>query len=407
MRFYQLAFQYLQRKKGKTVILFLVLTLVNTMILSTCMILRATNESMQTIQAKTNSKVVAEVLDNNTVITDTEVEQIKSLQDLSTINRIGRYEAFPLNFMPVTGSTSSDEENLKIALLSYDDLEKDSAFSEMQYRLVSGEYIKENEKGIVINERLASQNGLKVGDELEIGTKNGDAVSAPIIGLFQSAGNGEEKQPDTTTAVNRIENQIFIDNGTCRELIKDHSFYKLVIYTKNPENLNILQNKVQKILGNRVEISASDTLYHQMAAPLEQIGRVAKLMLLLTLSAGTVVVSLLLCMWMRTRKKEMAIFMSLGKKKKAIILQILCESGIVFFISVLAAVLIGNGIQENLKSIIFRSEISNTDRTVLLGIKDIGALVGLGSILVFIALCCCLIPTLKANPRDILTKMEG
>ena len=60
-------------------------------------------------------------------------------------------------FAPVTLNTSTNEENLKIALLSYDDLEKDSPFSEMQYRLASGDYIKHEKKGAVINANLANQ----------------------------------------------------------------------------------------------------------------------------------------------------------------------------------------------------------------------------------------------------------
>ena len=86
--------------------------------------------------------------------------------------------------------------------------------------------------------------------------------------------------------------------------------------------------------------------------------------------------------------------------------------------------MIGGSIHTALQSMIFSSGISNTDLTVLLGIKDIGALVGLGSIvllgikdigalvglgsiLVSIALCVSIFPTLKANPKDILAKMEG
>ena len=112
-------------------------------------------------------------------------------------------------------------------------------------------------------------------------------------------------------------------------------------------------------------------------------------------------------MWMRTRQKEIAIFMSLGKKKSEIILQSLCESGIVFLVSVAIAALIGNAIQTFLQNIMVSSEISSTDLNILLSINDIGALIGLGGIIVFIALCISLIPTLKANPKDILARMEG
>ena len=192
MKFYQLGFRYLQRKKGKTILLLIVLILVNSMILGTSMILRTTNESKQAMQEKTNSKIVAEITSKDSKITENEVNKIETLEDVSAINRIGRQDVFPASFAPVKLNTSTNEENLKIALLSYDDLEKDSPFSEMQYRLSSGDYIKHEKKGAVINANLANQNELKVGDTIELGTENGAKVSVAIIGIFKSAGNAEK-----------------------------------------------------------------------------------------------------------------------------------------------------------------------------------------------------------------------
>ena len=286
MKFYQLGFRYLQRKKGKTILLLIVLILVNSMILGTSMILRTTNESKQAMQEKTNSKIVAEITSKDSKITENEVNKIETLEDVSAINRIGRQDVFPASFAPVTLNTSTNEENLKIALLSYDDLEKDSPFSEMQYRLSSGDYIKHEKKGAVINANLANQNELKVGDTIELSTENGTKVSVQIIGIFMSAGNVEKDQPTETTAVNRIENQVFIDNSTYKELFKEAEFEKLCVYSKRPEKLDVLETSLQKIFGNDVELSTSDTLYQQMSAPLEQISKVANLMLVLTLVTG-------------------------------------------------------------------------------------------------------------------------
>ena len=126
MKFYQLGFRYLQRKKGKTILLLIVLILVNSMILGTSMILRTTNESKQAMQEKTNSKIVAEITSKDSKITENEVNKIETLEDVSAINRIGRQDVFPASFAPVTLNTSTNEENLKIALLSYDDLEEDA-----------------------------------------------------------------------------------------------------------------------------------------------------------------------------------------------------------------------------------------------------------------------------------------
>ena len=406
MKFYQLGFRYLQRKKGKTILLLIVLILVNSMILGTSMILRTTNESKQAMQEKTNSKIVAEITSKDSKITENEVNKIETLEDVSSINRIGRQEVFPNNFAPVTLNTSTNEENLKIALLSYD-LEKDSPFSEMQYRLASGDYIKREKKGAVINANLANQNELKVGDTIELSTENGTKVSVQIIGIFMSAGNAEKDQPSETTAVNRIENQIFIDNSTYKELFKEAEFEKICIYSKRPEKLDVLETSLQKIFGNDVALSTSDTLYQQMSAPLEQISKVANLMLVLTLVTGTVVVSLLLCMWMRTRQKEVAIFMSLGKTKSEIFLQTLLEAGSVFTLSVLGATAIGKLFSGVLQNVITGSETVTENLKVVLQIQDIGMLFLLGGAVILVALCCSILPILRANPKDILAKMEG
>ncbi len=148
-------------KKGKTILLLIVLILVNSMILGTSMILRTTNESKQAMQEKTNSKIVAEITSKDNKITENEVNKIETLEDVSSINRIGRQEVFRMILLPLRSILLRMRENLKIALLSYDDLEKDSPFSEMQYRLASGDYIKHEKKGAVINANLANQNGLK------------------------------------------------------------------------------------------------------------------------------------------------------------------------------------------------------------------------------------------------------
>lgn len=133
----------------------------------------------------------------------------------------------------------------------------------------------------------------------------------------------------------------------------------------------------------------------------------ANLMLVLTLVTGTVVVSLLLCMWMRTRQKEVAIFMSLGKTKSEIFLQTLLEAGSVFTLSVLGATAIGKLFSGVLQNVITGSETVTENLKVVLQIQDIGMLFLLGGAVILVALCCSILPILRANPKDILAKMEG
>ena len=101
MKFYQLGFRYLQRKKGKTILLLIVLILVNSMILGTSMILRTTNESKQAMQEKTNSKIVAEITSKDSKITENEVNKIETLEDVSAINVSAGKMYFQLVLLPL------------------------------------------------------------------------------------------------------------------------------------------------------------------------------------------------------------------------------------------------------------------------------------------------------------------
>ena len=211
MRFYQLAFRYLYRKKSKALILLMVLLFINSMILGSYMILRATEDSRSTMQEKMGTKVVLEVKGDNQMITEDEVKAIREMEGVIYVNRLTSGAAYPVDFNPVTSSDSEEENNWKVTLLSYDDLERDSAFSDLRYRLMKGNLITEgSEKGAVVNFRLVEANGLEIGDEIKVGTESGRVTGVKIIGVFVAG--SERKQMDTLPAVNRIENQIFLDN---------------------------------------------------------------------------------------------------------------------------------------------------------------------------------------------------
>jgi len=404
--FYELAIRYLMRKKSKTVLLFLVLVFIGSMLLNISMILRATEKSEALIQEKTKAKIIIEVTNEKDKISADEIRQVSLLEGVAFINRQSNNFAFPVSSTPVTNSDSKEEENLKITIFSYDDLENDSAFFEQRYRLIEGSYINKHTKnGIVINSLLAELNGLRVGDTMELETEDGISVSAKIIGLFISG--SERKQEDTTFSVNRIENHIFVDNTTYSKMFENNGYVRISVYAKKPEELDDLETKLRSIFSDKVDMTTSDTLFQQTKAPLEQIIRVANLMLILTFVTGTIVVTILLCMWMRTRKKEAAIYISIGKSKISILLQVLLEAFGVFVISVAGACGIGTIMAKFLKGALVNTQTTDMIMDVSLKLSDISLLLGIGSNIVLIAVIVSIVPILKANPRETLSRMEG
>ncbi len=405
MKFYQLAFRYLCRKKSKTFILLLVLLFINSMILGSYMILHATEDSQITMQEKMGTKAVLEVKGSNQFITENEVSKIRDMDGVISVNRMADSAVYPVNFNPITNSDSEEENNRKVILLSYDEMERDSAFSDLRYRLMKGDMITEGSgKGAVINFALADANGLEIGDEIEVGTETGSVISVKIIGVFVAG--SERNQMDTLPAVNRMENQIFVDNESYTGLFDNVGYRKIAVYTKKPDRIDVLVQELEDYLGDRVDITTADILYRQLEVPLNRIVRVMKLMLIFTLAAGVTITSLLLCMWMRSRKREIAVFISMGKRKMDIFRQVFMETAVVFWLSVFGACVIGSGMAEIMKKLLME-ENTAVLLSVSLQARDIATMFFAGGCIAVIAVCVSLLPILRANPKDILSKMEG
>lgn len=406
MPFYQRGVLYLTRKRAKSILLLMIFLFVNSMILGTNMILHAAQSTEAAMKEKTKAKVVCEMIDAGQPVTEVDARKIGNLDAVTSINRMGQQAAYLPELLLVTGNTSTEADNQKVSLLSFDDMETDSPFADQSFRLTEGRLIgPDSQYCAVVNQGFAQANGLKVGDTFSLENEEGKKTTVEIIGEYL-AGN-ETRQEKETLALYRQENQIYIDNTAYLELFGEKGFYKLSAYVSQPELLDSLAGEIQEIVGEKAEVTTSDTLYQQMKAPLTQITRVVSLMRLLAFGTGTAVVSLLLCMWMRSRQKEMAVFLSMGEGKSVVFWQALLESAVVFLIALLGACALGAAAAGWMQKLLLATVDTGTSLTVTLQAGDIAQLLGIGGAVVGIGVLLSLIPVLRSNPKDILSRMEG
>lgn len=406
MPFYQRGVLYLTRKRAKSILLLMIFLFVNSMILCTNMILHAAQSTEAAMKEKTKAKVVCEMTDAGQPVTEEDARRIGNLDAVTSINRMGQQAAYLPEFLPVTGNTSTEADNQKVSLFSFDDMETDSPFADQSFRLTEGRLIGPDSRYCaVVNQGFAQANGLKVGDTFSLENEEGKKTTVEIIGEYL-AGN-ETRQEKETPALYRQENQIYIDNTAYLELFGEKGFYKLSAYVSQPELLDSLAGEMPEIVGEKAEVTTSDTLYQQMKAPLTQITRVVSLMRLLAFGTGTAVVSLLLCMWMRSRQKEMAVFLSMGEGKSVVFWQALLESAVVFLIALLGACALGAAAAGWMQKLLLATVDTGASLTVTLQAGDIAQLLGIGGAVVGIGVLLSLIPVLRSNPKDILSRMEG
>ena len=405
MPFYQRAFLYLFRKRAKTALLFLILLLVNSMILGTVMILHAAQTTQISIEKKSKAKAVCEITQDRDRISSQDISAVKQMPHITFLNRQAESPAYLSDFLPITASDSQKPENSQIHLTAYDDLEKDGPFATQNYRLTDGTLIQpQADSSAVIHETFATVNGISIGDQIHLENEHGKTITVTVCGLFLS-GN-EHQQDNTLDSLYRIENQIFIDTKSYTTLFNSDQFNQLIVYTDQPGQTEALAEKLQELFGEKTEVTSSDVLYQQMKAPLEQIIRITKLMMAFTLLSGTVIVSLILCMWMRSRQREMAVLISLGESKGTIFLQTFLESVMIFLLAAIGSCCLGTLSANVLQTILSASEPTLV-MTPSLQMKEIATLFAAGSLVILTAVLLSLVPVLTTNPKDILSRMEG
>lgn len=214
MNFAERAFRYLFRKKGKAIILFWVLLITETMILSTVTILRASEVARIELLGKSKAKLLIEREKAEELFTDDEYKKLEKLENVKAVNRVAEVQLYPMDFKIITKSESVDADNQKLRIMAYDSLEDDGPFADGQIHLTKGKYPRK-EGEIVVNQFLAEVNQWEIGETVCFKSHSGEQSQASISGIYISG--IEEKQGKEPLAVNRIENTIYNSFETVKE----------------------------------------------------------------------------------------------------------------------------------------------------------------------------------------------
>lgn len=401
MPFYARAWRQLLRKPGKTLLLTLVLVLCSMLILGTTMVLQETHAREKALTAQSGARLVCTINDTAQPILEKEAQTIAALDGVASVKRTTATSATLKNGSPVTNSDDTSAANAKVWLTGCDDFENDGPFTNGSYRLTDGA-LASTQGEVVVNVNLAAQNGWQLGDTLQLENDKGACVALKISGFFL-AGN-EDKQSNATLAQARIENQLYGVYDDAAVLSGDDQITALSVLSSAPEQLDALAASVQKILGQRVDVTTSAKLYEQLAAPLAQLAGVVTLMRGLSVAAAAVIVALLLAMWMRGRQQEMAVYLSLGEGRGRLCAQMLLESFIVF-VAAMALACGGVKIVSGLLSARL-SAFLGTAMTLQLDRASLLWLLVSGSAIVILAVLTAMLPVLLRSPKTLLSRME-
>ena len=215
--------------------------------------------------------------------------------------------------------------------------------------LTSGRHVtSQDSHKVMISDRLAEINNLNVGDTLTLRMRAGFEASVTgecrveIIGLFHV--NGYQPINDLVNENEISYNWIFTDFRTFADLrdISDQYYYleyKMPIYYENVTFFVEDADRLEEIIAEVEDLDVmdplyftvvrDDTMYKSTVDPLNSI----KTLVLIAVAAIAIGCFVVLCivftMWIRSRRREIAIYLSLGIRKVEILGQFIIEAAVV------------------------------------------------------------------------------
>ncbi|MFC8093417.1 ABC transporter permease [Streptomyces sp. NPDC057301] len=221
------------------------------------------------------------------------------------------------------------------------DLNAVSEFRGGDSKLVSGRGITPRSKSdeIVVEERMAKANGLKVGDSvrLKVGQlpppgqkKNEKEYVFKVVGIYKSS------LADTGQYVPALmdpANHLYVSPDGASTLLgkgdeADDGVVKQATFTlKDPEDLGRLKQDAEAA-GADLDIfplSVNDKQYKALVGPISKTADFATVTVWLVAVAGTVILALIVASSLRERRKELGILLSLGERKPRLLGQHLVE----------------------------------------------------------------------------------
>ena len=350
------AIAYITRKRNRTLIIFIILTIVLSCLYSCLTIMKSSDEIEKALYESSNSSISITRKDGN-YFNVNEFKDIEKLKEIEEI--IMQYDGLAKlkDAKVVSGEQRINREDLSdefknvVSLEATNNTKRNILFSSGVFTIKEGKNIGENDKdSIIVHEEFAKQNNLKLGDEVDLELldieKSGKIKSHKfkIIGIF----SGKKHETYTGLSSDFSENMVFVDYSTSQEILNKSEnnkiANKILMYSGSAESTDLALNKLKelKIDESKYFVEKDSNAFEESLESVSGIKHIIKIMTYSIMLGGMVVLSLILILWLRERIYEIGIFLSIGTSKIHIIMQFIFELLFISIPSIIASLFLGN-----------------------------------------------------------------
>lgn len=421
------AIAYITRKRNRTLIIFIILTIVLSCLYSCLTIMKSSNEIEKTLYESSNSSISITKKDGKYF----NVNQFKDIEKIKEVEKIIiQYDGLAKlkDAKVVSGEQRINREDLSdefknvVSFEATNNTKRNILFSSRVFTIKEGKNIEENDKNsIIVHEEFAKQNNLKLGDEVNLellDIEESEEIKShkfKIIGIF----SGKKQETYTGLSSDFSENMVFVDYSTSQEILNKSEnnkiANKILMYSSSAESTDLALNKLKelKIDESKYFVQKDSNAFEESLESVSGIKHMIKIMTYSIMLGGIIVLSLILILWLRERIYEIGIFLSIGTSKIQIIMQFIFELLFISIPSIISSLFLGNvlikviagGLINSENSMISGGNLIN-DSSFMLNITTLGQsyLILISIIVLSVVFASSLI--LIKKPKEILSKIS-
>lgn len=418
MNFLKRAFLSLVRRKGKSLILLVIIFILSNVMAGSIAIGQASKNVERTIKLQLGANASVE-LDWEKMQDWTE-EQWNALEyitpemadKIGTLSYVKYYDYSSETYINSSTLTQYDPNMVEVPTISYFPIKG------VQYApildivngnatLVNGRTFNETEITnadyvALISDKVAELNNVFVGDVIYLQNtfsiwKEDNTVeevkrdiALEVIGIFTPKVEQSEENNGGWIDYTPF-NRIYVPNGVVHAENRwmneqyaiaypdsnvniDQIYITPTFVLNNPEDVESFRTEAKNLLPDYYKVTVSSDAYDSVAGPIKFIGSLSNIILYVAIGATILILSLVVILFLRDRKHELGIYLSLGESKSKVVGQILIEVVSIALIAISLSLLSGNSIAESTSQSMmdFRNEITgNTDNGGVI-YKDMG-----------------------------------
>jgi len=402
MNFIKRAILSVTKRKVRTIILIVILSVIANMVLAGLAIRSATVKSGEFARKKLGGAVSLSVdfekamsKSGNkggeidiTPLTIKNVDKLKDLEHVKAYNYSSSGMASAEGFKPVVKEQDDKKDDKNSSVVSsfsgpqdmaqpdvslegnlYTELSPD--FTEGKSKIIEGRNLTESDQGknvAVIEKKLADENKLKLGDKIKVKNLEGkNTLELEVVGIYTAEKVESNPMMDAMTFLSPY-NKIYVPNSVTSQLDpssseKTDTIQNAVYYMDDPMNVESFKNDV-KASGINLEdykLDAKDSLYKQMMEPIENVGSFSKTIVIIVAIAGAAILSLIIILSLKDRRYEIGVLMSMGESRLKIVSQLLVETMLVACIAFSISTFTGNAVAQKIGTNLLQNEIKATE----------------------------------------------